>query len=172
MNSLLGRGLLGGGGGSLTVMIISGILGLILGIVLLVIFLPARNRGKFHGFLGWLYDFLNFHKYWITWLLKLLNIIVAVVCLLGGFITLFLEPLTGLFMMLGYAVYRMLLELIMVTLNIRDNVSEIADKISRMGLPGSALPAETTTPAIKTCPQCGTPAKPGTHFCMKCGSPV
>ena len=156
-------------------------LGLILGIVLLVVFLPARKRGKYSGAASWFYDFLNFNKYWITWLLKLFNIILAVVCLLGGFISLFIQPLLGLGLMIAYVIIRVMLEFSMVTLNIRDNVSSIDEKLSRMGNPGAVPqtgftaptpPAASAAPAPNVCPKCGSPVKPGSHFCMACGSPV
>ena len=163
-----------------TVLIICAVLGLILGIVLLFVFLPAKNRGRYQGAASWFYDFLNFNKYWITWLLKLLNIIVAVVCLLGGLICLFIMPGFGLMLMVGYVVYRVLLELIMVTLNIRDNVSSIDEKLSRMGYSGAvpqaaftaSVPPASAVPAPNVCASCGSPVKPGSRFCMKCGSPV
>lgn len=162
-----------------TVIVVCAVLGLILGIVLLFVFLPAKNRGKYQGAAKWFYDFLNFHKYWITSLIKVINIVIAVVCLLGGFICLFIQPLVGLGLIIGYVLYRMLLEIIMVTLNIRDNVSSIDDKLSRMGLPGgspeigNAPDAMGFAPAApKVCPNCGSPVDPGTKFCMRCGRPV
>ena len=163
---------LGGFGAMGIVLAVCAILGLIAGIVMLAVFLPSKNRGRYRGAAGWLYDFLNFNKYWITALLKLLNIILAVVCLLGGFICLFIQPIVGLGLMVGYIIYRMLLELVMVTLNIRDNVSNIDDKLSRLGLPGIAPPPANAAAPRNACPNCGSPVQPGTRFCMKCGSPL
>ena len=171
------------------VLTVCSVLGLILGIVLLVVFLPAKNRGKYQGAASWFYDFLNFNKFWITWMLKLLNIIIATVCLLGGFITLFIQPLTGLGLMLGYVVYRMLLELVMVTLNIQTNVSNIDDKLSRLGYTNAPPPiapappsAYTAAPAAPVFPAYTAsasapstpvpPAQPQYNVCQKCGSLV
>ncbi len=174
-----------------TILIVCGILGLLLGIILLFVFLPARNRGKYQGAAKWFYDFLNFHKYWITSLLKILNIMLAVICLLGGFICLFIYPAFGFGLMIAYVLYRMLLELIMVVLNIRDNVSEIGERLSHMDgsapqapvngagysapLPGGynvPAPGAYGAPAPKTCPSCGGEIEPGTAFCMRCGTRV
>ena len=153
-----------------TILIVTAVIGLIFGIVLLVVFLPAKNRGKYGGAAKWFYDFLNFHKFWISGLVKILNVMVLTVCILGGFICLFIPPhYTGLILWAMAIIYRILLELIMVTLSIRDNVSQIADAMFKNN--GQQIPPAKPNPeGIKTCSACGTPADPDSKFCMKCGS--
>jgi hypothetical protein len=172
------------------------VLGLILGIVLLVVFLPARNRARYTGGAKWLYDFLNFNKYWLSSIIKVLYIAATVVCVLGGFICLFIQPLTGLAMIVSAVVVRLVYELIMVLLSIRENTAQLNDNILRMSgapqppqnlgftppvppaapSPAPASPAapaasaETNAPAPIHCTSCGTANAPGSAFCIKCGA--
>ena len=54
------------------------IVGIIGAIVLYTVFLKKSNEGKFTGFAGWLYEYLNFQKLSIEAVLKIVYIIVAV----------------------------------------------------------------------------------------------
>lgn len=164
-----------------TILLVCAILGLILGIVLLAVFLPASKRGRYFGATRWLYDFLNFNSFWITTLLKIINIIIITVGVLGGFICLFIYPLFGLILFAGVIVYRIALELIMVMLSIQNNVSSIDDKLSR--LCGTANETPIVAPPYNgaqpysgaqpvqnaACPSCGNLNPPGSKFCMRCG---
>lgn len=166
------------------IILVLAVLGLILGIVLLAVFLPARNRGRYTGGAKWLYDFLNFNKYWLSSIIKVLYIAATVVCVLGGFICLFIQPLTGLAMIISAVVVRLVYELIMVLLSIRENTAQLNDNILRMSPQPpqnqgfappappapSAAPAPSSAPAPVQCPNCGTPNGPGSAFCIKCGT--
>lgn len=59
------------------VSVVCAVLALIGGIVLYFTFLSKSNENKFSGFLGWLYDFLSFKKYFSEVLLKILYLIFA-----------------------------------------------------------------------------------------------
>ncbi len=151
-----------------TILLVCAILGLILGIVLLAVFLPASKRGRYSGAAKWFYDFLNFHSFWITTLLKVINIVIITVGILGGLICLFIEPRITLILFAAVIVYRITLELIMVMLSIQSNVSSIDSKLSRL-LPASTAPAEAPPVQNAVCPSCGSVYPLGTRFCMKCG---
>ncbi len=159
-----------------TITIVLAIIGLILGIVLLFVFLPAKNRGRYTGGAKWLYDFLNFNRYWLSSIIKVLYIAATVVCVLGGFICLFITPLTGLIMLVSAVAVRLVYELIMVLLSIRENTAQLNDTMLRMsgGLPvqnqGYVPPAPMNVPAPLTCANCGAENAPGSAFCIKCGS--
>ncbi len=159
-----------------TVVIILAVIGLILGIVLLFVFLPAKNRGRYTGGAKWLYDFLNFNRYWLSSIIKVLYIAGTVVCVLGGFICLFISPLTGLIMLVSAVVVRLVYELIMVMLSIRENTAQLNDTMLRMagGQPVQpyvpAAPVMPSAPAPSTCSNCGAENAPGSAFCIKCGS--
>lgn len=60
------------------------ILGLILGLVVFFVFMPKKNEGKYTGFLGWLYDFLNFKILLSQGLLKALYAISAATLILSS----------------------------------------------------------------------------------------
>lgn len=177
--SSFGYGLFNGYGSNInTVLIICAVIGLVLGIVLLVTFLPAKNRGRYGGSAKWLYDFLNFNKYWVSSLVKILHIIVATVCFLGGFICLFILPIAGLALIIGGLLYRLVLELLMVIISIRENVSQINDTLTNMSKPSYTpspiqpipTPVQYAAPSPITCNNCGTVNEPGTKFCHKCGT--
>lgn len=174
------------------------VLGLILGIVLLFVFLPAKNKTRYRGAAKWLYDFLNFNQFWLSSIIKVLFIAAATACLLGGFITLFIQPLAGLTLMLSTVVVRLIYELIMLLLSIRENTAQINDAAQhiarQMGAPVSspvppaapsmpaqappmpqstpvqAPPAEPVAPAQPVCPNCGSVNAPGSAFCISCGT--
>lgn len=170
----------GGYGTISTILLVCALLGLILGIVLLAVFLPASKRGRYFGAAKWFYDFLNFHSFWITTLLKIINIIVITVGILGGLICLFIQPLFGLALFAGVVVFRIAIELIMVMLSIQSNVSSIDNKLSRLsgpanaaptGAPWAGIPPFSGAPPVQNsaCPSCGGVNPPGTRFCMRCG---
>ena len=162
-----------------TIMLVLGILGLILGIVLLFVFLPARNRGRYTGGAKWLYDFLNFNKYWLSSIIKVFYIAATVVCVLGGFICLFIVPLMGLIMIVSAIGIRLIYELIMVLLSIRENTAQLNDTMLRMaggapaqnqGYAPQAAPYVPSAPAPLICSNCGAENAPGSAFCIKCGN--
>jgi len=151
----------------ITIVIVCAVVGLIGGIALLAAFLPASNRGRFFGFTKWLYNFLNFNSFWITTLVKLLNIIILTICFLGGLIILFIVPTLGLILFVAGVIFRILLELTMVTLSIHSNVSNIDSKLSN--LTTSSNTTQRTPQNESVCTSCGTVNPPGTRFCMTCG---
>ncbi len=158
-----------------TIIIVLGVIGLVLGIVLLFVFLPAKNRGRYTGGAKWLYDFLNFNRYWLSSIIKVLYIAATVVCLLGGLICLFISPLTGLIMLVSAIGVRLVYELIMVLLSIRENTAQLNDTMLRMagGQPfqnQGYAPAPMNVPAQPTCASCGAENASGSAFCIKCGS--
>ena len=59
--------------GNVVLWIVIAAISLIGGLVLYFTFLSKRNEGKYKGFLGWTYEFLNFKRYTIEAILKSLN---------------------------------------------------------------------------------------------------
>ncbi len=118
--------------GAITVVLaVTLFIGLIVGIIALFSFLPKKNAGKYDGFTKYLYDFLNFDKYWFISIVKVLFIALATMCLLGGFIVLFINFLTGLGLILSGIIIRITTELTMVLMNIGNNVSQIKDEVTK-----------------------------------------
>ena len=112
--------------------IISAILAVIGGIVLYFTFLSKKNEGKFTGFLGWMYDFLTFKKMMIENLLKILYLIAALFITLGSFGLISTSFLAFLMMLIfGNVAARVVYELLLVTLVICRNTTDINKKLSK-----------------------------------------
>ena len=120
-----------------TVSTICLVLGIIGAIVLFFTFLSPRNEGKFTGLLGWLYEFLNFRKFLLEAVLRIIYMILTVFLTLFGFLYIFMglfdfgrNFLTGLgIMILGNVLIRLLYEACMLVISICKNVAEINRKL-------------------------------------------
>ena len=111
--------------------IISSILAIVLGFVLYFTFLSKKNESKYTGFLGWMYDFLNFKKFTLEVILKITYLICAL------FITLSSLSYIGanfffflVYLVLGNLVVRIIYEFSLLLLVICRNVIEINKKLS------------------------------------------
>ncbi len=112
--------------------IIAAILAVVGGIVLYFTFLSKKNEGKFTGFLGWMYDFLTFKKMMIENLLKILYLIAALFITLGSFALISTSFLAFLMMLIfGNVAARVVYELLLVTLVICRNTTDINKKLSK-----------------------------------------
>lgn len=112
--------------------IIAAILAVVGGIVLYFTFLSKKNEGKFTGFLGWMYDFLTFKKMMIENLLKILYLIAALFITLGSFALISTSFLAFLMMLIfGNVAARVVYELLLVTLVICRNTTDINKKLSQ-----------------------------------------
>jgi|SaaInlStandDraft_3_1057020.scaffolds.fasta_scaffold140043_1 hypothetical protein len=118
-----------GGGAIPVILIVTGIIGLIAGVVALFLFLPKKKKYSYSGILKYLYDFLNFDKFWFVSVFKVLFISLTFMCLIGGFICLFIHFLTGLGIIFAGVIFRLLSEVTMIIMNIGNNVSQINDKL-------------------------------------------
>jgi len=146
------------------------------------VFLPAKYKGRYTGAAKWFYDFFNFHTYWVTGLIKVLFITMAFTCFVGGFISLFISFTQGISLILAGVVLRIVYELIMIMLSIKENTAHIDDTLTRMAgttapypppsAPQSApaIPSPQSTPSL--CAHCGAPYESGANFCTKCGEPI
>lgn len=110
--------------------IIAAVLAVVGGIVLYFTFLSKKNEGKFTGFLGWMYDFLTFKKMMIENLLKILYLIAALFITLGSFALISTSFLAFLMVIIfGNVAARVLYELLLVTLVICRNTTDINKKL-------------------------------------------
>lgn len=171
------------------------ILAVIGGIVLYFTFLSKKNEHKFTGFLGWLYDFLNFKKLVVEAILKVLYLITACYMTLGGFVLLFSSFGVGILMMtFGNIVARISYEFLLILILICKNTSEINNKMkdnnskdpNSMFVSGIEIPKkpevtkntasqETSSSAAEPqktsfCPKCGTKISTTDEFCSNCGN--
>ena len=113
------------------------VLGVIGAVVLFFTFLSARNDGKFTGFLGWIYEFLNFRKLLLEAILRIIYMVLAVWLVLVGLIYIFMgfgnfgqNLLGGLAIaILGNVLLRISYEFVMLLVSICKNVSDINRKL-------------------------------------------
>ena len=113
------------------------VLGVIGAVVLFFTFLSARNDGKFTGFLGWIYEFLNVRKLLLEAILRIIYMVLAVWLVLVGLIYIFMgfgnfgqNLLGGLAIaILGNVLLRISYEFVMLLVSICKNVSDINRKL-------------------------------------------
>ena len=99
-------------------------------VCLFVVFLNKKNEKKFNGFLGWLYDFLNFNVFTIELILKVTYVCLAIYLTLSSFALIGTSFILFLIMLIGGNIaLRLTYELLMLTVSICNNVSEINKKI-------------------------------------------
>lgn len=111
------------------------IVALIIAIILMLTFLSKNNKGKYHGFLKGLYDFLNFRKLTINAVLRLIYLVVAITGALSYIFSMFSYGIGGFFVYLfALVVYEIVLrlgfELIMLLVVGVSNIIEINEKLN------------------------------------------
>ena len=114
-----------------TWIIISLVLAIVGGIVAYTLFVSKKNDGEYTGILADLHDFLNFKKYFIEVILKVMYLITAIFITLGSF-SLIGTSVAGFFLTLivGNVIARIVYELILIMLTIVNNVTEINQKLT------------------------------------------
>lgn len=118
------------GFGSLIWTIISAVVAIAGTVCVFVLFLNKKNEGKFKGFLGWLYDFLQFKNLVIEFVLKATYIGLAIFTTLGSFSLIGSSFLSFvLTLTLGNVLLRLIYEISILFVKICNNVSEINKKM-------------------------------------------
>lgn len=112
--------------------IISIVVAIIGGICLYFTVFSDKNEGKYTGFMAKLYDFIKFKKMYITTILKVSYLILAIYITLSSFALISTSFISFLVMLLvGNLIVRMLYEFSLVLLSIQENVSEINKKMKK-----------------------------------------
>ncbi len=102
------------------------------GIALYFTVFANKNEDKYKGFMAWLYDFVKFKKLYITTVLKISYMVLAIFLTLNSFAMIgtsfvgFLLTIT-----LGNLFLRMMYELSLVILSIHENVAEMNKKMKK-----------------------------------------
>ncbi len=133
---------LGGYGAFLAVFgVILVIAAIVAGIVLRATVFSEKNQGKYTGFMGWLYNFMNFRSLIVQPVVKLLYCITACIITATSLITLLsggMGIISGLLgFVVGQIVARLIYELMMLTILLVTNVMEINKKLG--GKSGDAV---------------------------------
>ena len=173
--------------------------GIIGAIVLYTVFLKKSNEGKFTGFAGWLYEYLNFQKLSIEAVLKIVYIIVAVWVTFTAFGLISTSGFLAFIFTLvfGNLLVRIGFEFSMLTVKICKNIIEVNKKMTIINKKLSekddiketvneelkeevfteaketvqeVSPAEEESIKPNVCPNCGTEVTEGNAFCGKCGT--
>ena len=108
--------------------IISLVLAIVGGIVTYLLFLPAKNGGKYTGFLKWLYEFLSFKFLTIEVILKVVYMIMAIWITLASFAS---GSVVAFFvtLIIGNLVLRITFEGCLLLIMLYKNTKEINSKI-------------------------------------------
>lgn len=134
-----------------TWMIISAVLAIVGGIVAYILFVSKKNNGEYTGFVAWLHDFLNFKKYVVEIILKVLYLICAIFITLSSF-SLIGTSVAGffLYLILGNILARVSYELILMLITIVNNTTEINKKLSSKEKKESEKPTQKSKKAKET----------------------
>ena len=112
--------------------IIALVLAIVGGLVLYFTFLSKKNEGKFTGFLGWLYNFLNFKELLAEKVIRILYLIVALFITLSSFSFISVNFLAFLgYLVLGNIATRLVYEFLLLALILCKNTSEINEKMNK-----------------------------------------
>ena len=146
------------------------VLAIIGGILALALFLAKKNENKFTGFVGWLYNFLNFKSMFAELLLKAMYLISAIFITLEYLGILFfteggsiggkiLTCLLGI--IIANVVLRLVYEFLLVILVICRNTTEMNKKL------GGGVFLNEESPKVESTKQ---PKEDGVVFCRNCGN--
>ncbi len=114
-----------------TWMIISSIVALVGGIIAYFLFVSKKNKGEFTGFVAWLHEFLNFKKYFINVVLKILYVVTTLFITLSSFS--FIRASVAAFflwLIVGNIVNRIVYEFVLMFLTLVENSTEINKKLN------------------------------------------
>ncbi|MDR0839538.1 MAG: zinc-ribbon domain-containing protein [Oscillospiraceae bacterium] len=168
------------------------IIGLLAGIIGFFAFLSKSNEGAFHGFLGWLYGFLNFKSLLAETILRFVYVALAGAVTLGAVGMLFTGASFGTailaflaVLIVGNLVLRLIFEFSLITLLICKNTSEINAKLGRGGVEPAPVapvesapvaPAEPAPAPVPVAPVAPAPVPvaptPAPRVCVACGAPL
>lgn len=118
--------------GSIAWIAIAAVIAVIGALILYFTFLSKRNDGKFKGFLGWTYEFLNFKKFTIEAILKITYLMLTIFITLASFAL--ISTSVGAFflaLILGNLVLRIIYEFSLIMLVICRNTIEINNKLNK-----------------------------------------
>lgn len=113
-------------------LIISLVIAIIGGICLYFTVFSDKNKDKYTGFMAKLYEFIKFKKLYITEILKITYLMLAIYITLGSFSLISSSFFAFLLMLVfGNLIIRMIYEFTLVLLSIHENVSEINKKMKK-----------------------------------------
>lgn len=128
-----------------TWLIVSAVLAIVGGIAAYFLFVAKKNNGEYKGFVAWLHNFLNFKKYFIEMILKVLYLISAIYITLSSFSFISFSVATFfMYLIFGNILLRICYEFILMFLTIVNNTTEINEKLG-----AQKKEVEKSTPKLK-----------------------
>ena len=130
-------------------------------ILVYVFFLTPQNRGRFTGFLGWLYDFLNFRKMFGDILIRILYVCTAIYLTISGVCSSIIAGnliYVVQYTIIGNVIARLVYELLMVLISLCRNVADINRKMG--GTPVSPSAPVSPVPQDPAAAQPAAPEQP------------
>ncbi len=144
-------------------------------VLLMVLVTPEKRRAGLNKFFRAVADICNFKGLLLEYIVRAVYIFLTLLVIVLGFFTLFVQPVTGLLLMiLGPIVVRIYHELIMMFILLVKNVIQINNKTPgtaadpmKIEVPAKA-PAAPEAPAAPVASE--APEAPVMVFCSQCGT--
>lgn len=112
--------------------IVSLVLGIVGGLAVYFMFLKKENENKFEGFLGWLYNFLNFKKLSIETILKVTYLMIAIFITLASLSSISESFISFLvILIIGNFIVRVIYEFLLLQIMLYRNTTEINNKLTK-----------------------------------------
>lgn len=127
-------------------LIIALVLAIVGGIVAYFLFAKKENKGEYTGFVAWLHDFVNFKKFFVEDILKIMYLISTIYVTLASFN--FIGSNFAAFfliLVLGNVGVRIGYEFVLMTLTLVTNTTSIDRKLTKLTANKDVVPAETKT---------------------------
>lgn len=174
-----------------TLMLVALILAIAATVLTMIFITPEKRRASLNKFFQVVADIFNFKSLLLEYIAKALYIFFTLFTVLGGFFLLFIQPLSGLLLMiLGPIVTRIIAEAVMMTIILVKNVIQLNNKIPNKNGEEQQSPFFTPTqkpdnaapqppvmqppvmqPPVMQPPVSQPPApQPDMAFCMYCGT--
>lgn len=146
-------------------------------VLLMILVTPEKRRAGLNKFFRGVADICNFKGLLLEYIVRALYIFLTLLVVVLGFFTLFVQPLSGLLLMiLGPIVLRIYFELIMMFILLVKNVIQINNKIPgkaadpmKIEMPPKA-PETPKAPEAPAAPVAPTAPEANMVFCAKCGT--
>jgi len=119
-------------------------LGIVVALVVYLLFLNPKNERKFSGFVKWFYNFLNFRVVFIEAFIKILYMALLFTTIIVGLYTMFVVHFGYgvLFIIFGLLFFRVMFELIMISVMLYRNTTDIRKKLIDNGNENDDLRSE------------------------------
>ena len=143
---------------------------LIVSIVLFFVFLPESKKDSYKGFTKYLYNFFNFHNFWMSTIIKIAFMVFTITFLLLGIYMLFVDFLSGIAIIISVVFIRLLFELSYILYAMRDQLSTLNNSVDNINSRLAGTEDEPEEKQGKICPGCGAVVVDGQNFCANCGT--